>query len=95
MNKDLIEDAKALLKDAGYIVLPKERRVILQYHSIIPAWIDDDSAKHRNLKGLIHSAEEAGLIQHLRQDFEDHITGKEVLFRSLMGVIKPREAPSR
>jgi hypothetical protein len=100
---DAVERAKALLRSKGYVVIPEERRVILQARYIIPAF-EMEGSKVPNFIGLAFetnirriTAEIAnptkGLCVHRRRDIEDGITGREVVLETALGVIvqKPED----
>lgn len=92
--------AKALLKGLGYVVLPKERRVIVQARWLVsPHELErsrdprfEDMMRAANLRSLITEADQNGLVIHERQELDDPITGREVLFNSAIGIIKPKES---
>ena len=100
VSTDLITHAKLLLKEAGYVVIPRERHIVVQSRYMVPphdlnySRVEryEDMVRQKMLRDLICEADHAGLVLHARQDLNDPVTGREVVFTSAMGMIKPKES---
>lgn len=100
MDASYLEHCKNVLKQNGYVVLRQERRVIITANYIVPPQEMEysrlnseryaDIAQAANHRRLIHEAETHGLILHERQDINDPVTGREIVFKYAMGLIKPK-----
>ena len=96
-----LEHCKNVLRQNGYVVLPKERRVILQTNFLVPtsevqysranAERYADMAQNANVQRLVREAMANGLVLHERRTIDDEVTGREIVFTSVMGVIKPND----
>lgn len=97
---DILEQAASILRDNGYVVIPRERHVVVQATYMVPPheiekvrsgdhrW--SDIALTTSLKKIALEAYDAGLVIHKRQDIADPICGQEVVFRTAMACIKPK-----
>lgn len=100
MDAVRLENLADLLRRNGYVVIPRERRVVLtstyilspteMRYSRVNAERIEDMAREQSLKRLIRQADDDGLILHVRQDIDDPVTGREIVFRSAMAVTKPK-----
>jgi len=90
------------LRAHGYVVIPRERHVVLHSSFIVTrrevAKAPDriaDMALADNMRCLIRKAHHDGLLQHVRRDVEEPVTGCETVFSTMMGIIKPKENNER
>lgn len=100
-----VKHAFQYLKDRGFIVLPPERRVIVQAREAIPLGEMErsrmsaervaDMAQETCVRRIVRELFNKGLCVHSRQDIDDAITGREVVFTSAIGVIKPSEVSAK
>lgn len=95
-----IKRAADFLRGEGFVVIPRERHVVATARYIVPPFDMesrrfsepryDDMVRATNLRKLIHHADDNGLVLHLKQDINDPVTGREVVFTSAMGLIVPK-----
>lgn len=96
-----VERAKQLLKDAGYIVIPKERRVIIHSRYLVSPWDLErfsgaperytDMVLSTHLRSIAGEIKDQGLYVHSKNAIDDPVTGKEVYFDTAVAVIKPKD----
>ena len=98
-REELLEQLAEHLRKHGYSVIPKDRRVIVTSRYMVPP-MDlergrfnepryEDMVRSTNLQKLIRHADDHGFIVHAKQDLDDPVTGREVIFTSAMRLVRP------
>lgn len=101
MDASYLSHCKNVLRQNGYVVIARERHRVITARFVVPPHEVEysrlsaeryaDMVHSSNLQRLIRQADADGLIIHERKDINDPITGREVVFSSAMGLIKPKE----
>lgn len=93
MSDWFTERAKQHLRDNGYVVIPRERHVVLTTQTILQREVPESYVEHvfdtmaRRLGATI--VEEGACIKE-DETFDDPVTGKERVLRLVVGVIKTK-----
>jgi hypothetical protein len=101
VEKTMLQHCKQYLEDRGFVVLPKERGVIVQAHYSIPymefqlsrvsAERLADAAQETNASRIVREVIAKGLVVHTRHTCNGSARGREMVFRSSIAVIAPSE----
>jgi hypothetical protein len=92
----LLEYWASRLRGAGFVVIPRERHVVLHASYLVTRREMEnsrianrlaDAALEDNLRCLIRKAFNDGLLLHERRENDE----RDTMFTTLMGVIKPKE----
>jgi hypothetical protein len=95
---DIVRHAKQILRDAGYVVIPRERHVVLTQQWVMPPEYTVENPeqfveyKLRTMASAIgRHALEAGLCITEDKTLLDPITGRKRFLSVDAGFIKPRD----
>lgn len=99
MNFHSDEHMARLLRERGYVVIPKERRVILTANYVLPPYQEQLRIGKERLKDLVQRQQEhtfarklfdEGLVASTARSISDPVTGHEEVFTSCIALIKPK-----
>lgn len=98
-RQEILEQAKKLLRDNGYVVIPKERRLILTVNHMMPPHHDRHRMGKERLADMLQSQQErqfgralfdSGLVVNHVRPLSDPVTGNEEVFTSTIACIVPK-----
>lgn len=89
------------LRERGYVVIPRERRVILDANYVLPPYSEQLRIGKERLIDMVQREQERtfarklfdeGLVANTIRHIGDEVTGRGEVFTSAIGVIKPKAA---
>jgi hypothetical protein len=96
---DVEKFAAKFLRENGYVVIRKERRVILDANYILPPHPEQMKIGKERLIDIVQREQERtfarklfdeGLVASTIRQISDPVTGTEEVFTSVIAVIKPK-----
>jgi hypothetical protein len=99
VDASYVEHCKNVLRTNGYVVIPKERRVILTANYVIPDYAYrnavaperlEDAAQTANLHRITNDIVQHGLFVQTKREWDDEVTGHEGVVQTAIAVIKPK-----
>jgi hypothetical protein len=89
------------LRAHGYVVIPRERHVVLDANYVLPPYSEQLRIGKERLIDMVQREQERtfarklfdeGLVANTIRHISDEVTGREVVFTSAIAVIKPKAA---
>lgn len=95
----LVRHAKTVLTSRGYVVIPRERHVVLTVSSVLPPHPARLKIGKERLADMMQTQQahqfgralfDGGVVVNRIRPLSDPVTGDEEVFESTIGLIKPK-----